>query len=256
MIDERAHISKSAKISKGVTIGPWSYIGDNVEIGENTTIGPHVVIKGPTKIGKDNNIFQFSSIGEISQDKKFEGEKTELIIGDGNTIRENVTINQGTAGGGGVTKIGNSNWVMANVHIAHDCMVGNYTTFANYAALAGHVIVEDYATIGGYSAVHQFCKIGAYSFIAKACYISMDVLPYMMIAGYSPEACGLNSVGLRRHEFSADTIATLKKSYKIIFRKNLTVKQALVELEPLVLDCARVGGFIDALKSSTRGIVR
>jgi UDP-N-acetylglucosamine acyltransferase len=256
VIDERAHIDPSAKIDKDVTIGPWTYIGDNVEIGSGTVIGSHVVIKGNTKIGTDNKIFQFSSIGEISQDKKFKGEDTFLIIGNGNTIRENVTINQGTIGGGGTTKIGDNNWIMANVHIAHDCNIGSNITFANYVGLAGHVTIEDYVTISGYSGVHQFCKIGAYSFIAKASYVTKDILPFLMIAGYEPAACGLNILGLKRNNFSASTIEALRQGYKAIFRKNLTVNQSIEELEKLLPTCSDIQYYIDGLKSSTRGIVR
>lgn len=256
MIDERAHIDPSAKISEDVTIGPWSYIGADVEIGKNTIIGPHVVIKGATKIGEENKIFQFASIGEISQDKKFKGEDTFLEIGNGNTIRENVTINQGTIGGGGVTKIGDNNWIMANVHIAHDCNIGNNITLANYVGLAGHVTIEDYVTISGYAGVHQFCKVGAYSFIAKASYVTKDILPFLMIAGYEPAACGLNVLGLKRNKFSSDSIETLKQGYKIIFRKNLTVSQAIEELEKLLPKCSDLQYYIDGLTTSTRGIVR
>ncbi len=256
MIDERAHIDPSAKIHDGVQIGPWSYIGEDVEIGNNTVIGPHVVIKGTTKIGKDNHIFQFASIGEISQDKKFKGENTFLEIGDGNTIRENVTINQGTAGGNGTTKIGNNNWIMANVHIAHDCIIGNNVTFANYVGLAGHVTIEDYATISGYAAIHQFCVVGAYSFIAKASYVTKDILPFLMIAGYNPVTCGLNILGLKRNNFSQEVIDFLKQGYKIIFRKNLTVNESIEELEKLLPKCSELQYFIDGLKISSRGIIR
>lgn len=256
MIDERAHIAPSAKIAEGVSIGPWTYIGEDVEIGKGTEIASHVVIKGPTKIGENNQIFQFCSIGEISQDKKFKGEDTRVEIGNNNTFREYVTVNQGTKIGGGVTKVGDNNWVMASAHIAHDCIVGNNVTFANYAALAGHVTVEDYAIISGYSAVHQFCTIGAYSFIAKACYITKDVLPFLMISGYSPIASGLNIVGLKRNKFSEETIDFLKKGYKIIFRKNLLVDQAITELEKLVEQCPEVKSYINGLRNSTRGIIR
>lgn len=256
MIDNQAYIAPSAKLSKGVQVGPWSYIGDNVEIGENTIIGPHVVIKGPIKIGKNNKFFQFSSIGETSQDKKNSGDNTIVEIGDNNTIREYVTINQGTVGGGGKTKIGNNNWIMANVHIAHDCIIGNNSVFANYSALAGHVTIGDYVTISGYSAIHQFCYVGSYSFIAKASYITKDVLPFIMVNGYSPEASGLNVVGLRRNGFSNRTIASLKQAYKIIFNNNLIVAEAVSALEELLHNCKEIQYYIDALQRATRGIIR
>lgn len=255
-IDDRAIIHPSAKIANNVEIGPWSYVGANVEIGEGTKLGPHVVINGPTRIGKNNTFYQFASIGEAPQDKKYKGEDTVLLMGDGNTVRENTTINRGTVQGGGVTKIGDNNWIMANVHIAHDCDVGNNTQFANYSALAGHVKIEDYAIVSGFSAIHQFCVVGAYSFIARATYVTKDVLPYVMIAGYDASACGLNTEGLKRRNFSPTTIENLRKAYKIIYRKGLTVQQALVELYELLPECPEIKLFIQALENSQRGIVR
>ncbi len=256
MIDEQTRIDKSAKIGKNVSIGPWTCIGADVEIGDGCEIGSHVVIKGPSKIGPNNRIFQFSSVGEICQDKKFEGEEAWLEVGEGNTIREHCTLNRGSKHGGGVTKIGDYNWIMANVHIAHDCRIGDHNIFGNNAALAGHVTCENYATISGYSAVHQFCNIGAYSFLAGGTYVNKDILPYILIAGFNASACGLNSVGLRRHGFSTSTIEYLRKAYKIIFRKGLTVQQACVELHELIPECPEIKPFIDSLQASERGIVR
>jgi len=256
VISEHAIIHPTAKIGKGVSIGPWSYIGENVVIGEGTTIHSHVVIKGPTKIGRENAIFQFASIGEIPQDKKYTGENSSLEIGDNNTIRENVTINRGTSFGGGITKIGDNNWIMANVHIAHDCIIGNSNIFANYSALAGHVTIENFTNISGYSGVHQFCCVGSYSFISKATCVTKDVVPYVMIAGYNASACGLNTEGLKRHQFSSTTIENLKKGYKIIFRQGLTVQMALVKLHEILPECPELANFIKVLENSTRGIVR
>lgn len=256
MIDHRAEIHPGAKIANNVTIGPWTVVGDQVEIGEGTTIGPHVVLHGPTKIGKNNHIFQFSSIGECPQDKKYQGEDTLLEIGDNNTIREFCTINRGTTQGGGVTRIGNDNWIMAYVHIAHDCIVGNHTIFANNAALAGHVVVDDYVTLAAFSGIHQFCRIGEYSFIAKASYVTKDVLPYVLVSGYNASACGLNTVGLKRHGFSTDIVENLRRAYKIIFRQGLTVQQAIADLHELLVDCSEVRPLIQSLKTATRGIVR
>jgi len=256
VIDERAMIHPTAKLAAGVSIGPGSVIGAGVEIGEGTWIGPHVVIQGPTVIGKNNKIFQFASIGDEPQDITYKGEATRLEIGDNNVIREYCMISRGTVKGGGITRIGNQNYLMAYSHIGHDCVVGNNVTMINYAALSGHVIVHDYAIVGAYAAVHQFCHIGAYAFIARATYITKDVLPYVMIAGHTTAACGLNTVGLRRRGFSPSAIECLRRAYKIIFRKGLTVQQAVAELELMQNDCPEVIPMIDALNQSTRGIVR
>lgn len=256
MIHEQAIIDPSAKIGNNVTIGPWTLIGPNVEIGDDTWVGPHVVINGPTKIGKNNRIFQYASVGEVPQDKKYDEENTSLEIGDGNTIREFCTINRGTVQDNSVTKLGNHNWLMAYVHIAHDCIVGDHNIFANNATLAGHVKVGNYVTLGGFAGVHQFCKVGDYSFLAHSPLVIKDVPPYLMVAGNPAKSHGLNVEGLRRNQFSADTIATLKKAYKIIFRNNLTVEQALDGLKELVKDCQEVQRFIDFLDNTSRGIVR
>lgn len=256
MIDPRACIDPGAHIGENVTIGPWTIIGAEVEIGAGTWIGPHVVIKGPTRIGKDNKIFQFASVGEDCQDKKYRGERTYLDIGDRNIIRECCTIHRGTGQGGEITRIGNDNFFMAYVHIAHDCMIGNQTVFSNNASLAGHVIVEDYAIFSGFSAVHQFCKIGRYSFIGGATMVVKDVLPYILVNGHDAKAIGLNLTGLKRHNFSLETTNYLRRAYKIIFRSHLTVAEALKELALLVQDCAEVQPMIDMLRQSDRGIIR
>ncbi len=256
MIDERAIIHPSAKLAKGVTISPGAVIGANVEIGENTWVGPYAVIEGPTTIGKNNKIFQFASVGDAPQDITYKGEPTRLEIGDNNIIREYCMISRGTTKGGGVTRIGNNNFLMAYAHIGHDCMVGNDIIMINYAALSGHVTVDNYAIIGSYAGIHQFCHVGAYAFIARATYVPKDVLPYVMIAGHSTSACGINTVGLRRRGFSSEAIDALRRAYKIIFRKGLTVQQALAELELMQAEYPEVVPMIDALNQSTRGIVR
>lgn len=257
MIDPRAVISPKAKIGKNVTISPFSIINDDVEIGDNTWIGPHVVIKGPTKIGTGNKIFQFSSVGEDSQDKKYVGEKTFLEMGNDNIIRECCTINRGTSLNS-KTKIGDGNLFMAYVHIAHDCEILNNAIFANNASLAGHVKVEDYAILSGFSMVHQNCVIGAHSFVGAGTGIGKDVLPYIMVSGAGHEASvfGLNSVGLKRRGFSDETLVHLKRAYKIIFRQNLSVAEALEQLDDMVTECPEVGLLITALKNSSRGITR
>lgn len=256
MINEHAMIHPSAKIAKGVTIGPGTIIGPDVEIGEGTWVGPHVVIQGPTVIGKNNKIFQFASVGDEPQDITYQGEPTRLEIGDNNIIREFCMISRGTVKGGGLTRVGDHNFFMAYTHVGHDCMVGNHVIMVNYSALSGHVEINDYANIGAYAAVHQFCKVGAYAFIARATYVSKDVLPYLMIAGHNSSACGINTVGLRRRGFSSEAIDGLRRAYKVIFRKGLTVQEAIVELELLQVDCQEIAPMIEILKQSTRGIVR
>lgn len=256
MISEHAIIDPSARLAKGVSVGPGTIIGADVEIGENTWIGPHVVIEGPTRIGKNNKIFQFASVGDAPQDMTYQGEPTRLEMGDNNTVREYCMISRGTVKGGGLTRIGNNNFFMAYTHIGHDCILGNEIIMVNYSALSGHVTVHDYVNIGAYAAIHQFCHVGAYAFIARATYVSKDVLPYVMIAGHTTSACGINTVGLRRRGFSSAAIDSLRRAYKIVFRKGLTVQEAVAELESLQQDCAEVLPIIDALNQSTRGIVR
>lgn len=256
MIDEHAIIHPSAKLAKGVSIGPGTIIGADVEIGEGTWVGPHVVIQGPTVIGKHNKIYQFASVGDAPQDITYQDEPTRLEIGDNNIIREYCMISRGTVKGGGLTRMGNDNFLMAYTHIGHDCIVGNHIIMVNYAALSGHVTVEDYVNIGAYAAIHQFCHVGMYAFIARATYVTKDVLPYVMIAGHTTSACGINTVGLRRRGFSSEAIDGLRRAYKIIFRKGLTVQQALVDLDALQKDCTEVVPMINALNNATRGIVR
>lgn len=256
MIDSKAIIHPSAKIADNVSIGPWTLIGKDVEIGEGTWIGPHVVINGPCKIGKNNKIFQFSSIGDAPQDLTYAGEDTLLEIGDNNTIREYCMINRGSLKGGGVTRIGNHNFIMGYVHIGHDCHIANHCILVNYAGLAGHVTVNDHAILGAYSAVHQFCNIGHHAFVAKATYVTQDVLPYIIIDGNPPSAHGINAVGLKRRGFSSETIQGLKRAYKVIFRNSLTTKEAIDALNDLQLEFPQVSLFIDALNAAKRGIVR
>ena len=234
MIDETAIIHPSANIHEDVSIGPYSVIGQDVSIESGTVIGSHVVIKGPTSIGQNNKIFHFSSIGEEPQDKKFnQDSNSSLVIGSGNTIREYVSINRGTDAGGGKTVIGNENWIMAYVHIAHDCIIGNNSIFANNATLAGHVIIENFVTLGGFTGVHQFCRVGSYSFSAISSVIVKDVLPYILVSGNTAKPSGLNREGLKRNGFDSNTIKLLKKAYKIIYREGLILSDALEELMKL-----------------------
>jgi len=256
VIDVTAKIDPTARIADGVHIGPFAVIGADVEIGEGTWVGPHVVIDGPTKIGRDNKIYQFASLGADPQDKKFTGEKTWLEIGDRNVIREFCTFNRGTAQDKAVTKIGNDNLFMAYVHLAHDCIVGNGTIFANNASLAGHVIVEDFAILGGFSGVFQACRVGANSFASMGAMIDKDVPPFVKVSGYYAKPCGLNTIGMKRRGFAEETMLELRRAYKVIYRQGLTVKQALESLEEKVGQCQEIQMLIDFIQGSSRGIVR
>ncbi len=254
VIHPTAIIDKTARIANNVEIGPWTLIGPDVEIGEGTWIGPHVVIKNQTRIGKENKIFQFASLGEDPQDKKFQGEKTCLEIGDRNVIREFCTFNRGTAQDKSVTRIGNDNLFMAYVHIAHDCIVGNHTIFANNASLAGHVTVEDFVVMSGFSGASQSCRVGAHSFASMGSMIDKDVPPFVKVSGYYAKPFGLNVVGMRRRGFSAETMLALRRAYKIIYRRGLTIKQALEQLNEMLLTCPDVQLFIDFINLSERGL--
>lgn len=253
MIHNTAIIDPSAKLGTNVHVGPYSIIGADVEIGDNTWIGPHVVIQGPTRIGCDNKIYQFASIGEASQDKKFIGEKTWLVIGDRNIIREFTTFNRGT-NEKMITQVGNDNLFMAYVHIAHDCIVGNHTVFANNASLAGHVIVEDYVILSGFVGVAQFCRIGAHAFAAGNSIIIKDVPPYLKVAGNYAKPYGLNTVGLKRKGFADAAMTELRRAYKVIYRKGLTLVNAIDELKAMSTpEIERLAQFIEA---SEVGIIR
>ena len=254
MIDKTAIIDPSAKIAASVHIGPYSVIGPEVEIGEGTWIGPHVVIQGPTRIGCDNKIFQFSSVGEKPQDLKFQGERTYLDIGDRNIIREFCTLHRGTVQDKSYTRVGNDNLFMAYVHVAHDCIIGNHNIFANNASLAGHAIIEDYVTLGGFSGVFQFCRVGKHSFVATNSVVIKDVPPYVKVSGYYAKPYGLNTVGLQRRGFTEEIITQLRRAYKIIYRNGLTVAKALEELQRM--ECPEVRPLVQFIESSNAGIVR
>ncbi len=257
MIHSTVVIDPDARIGENVSIGPYSVIGQGVTIEDNTWIGSHVVIKGPTRIGKSNRIFQFCSIGDDPQDKKFDNDNNSTLeIGDFNVIREYCSINRGTEHGGGKTAIGNSNWIMAYVHIAHDCIIGSNIIFANNTTLAGHVAVDDYAIFGGFTGIHQFCQIGKHCFTAISSVVVKDVPPYLMIAGNTAKPSGLNREGLKRHGFSSETINLLRKAYKIVYREGLTVKAALENLQELAEQSEEVRYFAEFIEQSKRGIVR
>jgi UDP-N-acetylglucosamine acyltransferase len=254
VIHATAIIDPTAKIGPDVEIGPYTVIGPRVEIGEGTWIGPHVVINGPTRIGRHNRIFQFSSIGEITQDLKYKGEETFLEIGDHNTIREFCTVNRGSVQDKSITKIGNHNLLMAYVHIAHDCVIGNHVVFSNNASLAGHVHIDDYVVLGGFSGVFQFCRVGAHGFISTNSVVIKDVPPFVKVSGYYAKPFGLNSVGLQRRGFTSEAITALKRAYKTVYRNGLTVANALEELKAVATP--EVKAFAQFIENSAAGIVR
>jgi UDP-N-acetylglucosamine acyltransferase len=256
MIHPTAIVDPGARIGTNVEIGPYSIIGPHVEIGDNTIIGPHVVIKGHTRIGRDNHIFQFCSLGEVPQDKKYAGEPTRLEIGDRNTIREFCTFNLGTVQDQGVTSIGDDNWLMAYVHIAHDCRVGNKTIFANGASLAGHVIVDDWVIFGGFTGIHQFCRIGAHVITAASSLVLQDVPPYLMVAGNTAQPYGIHVEGLKRRGFTSEAITELKRAYRTLYKSGLLLEEAKVKLAEQAKTQADVQPMVDFLELSKRGIIR
>jgi UDP-N-acetylglucosamine acyltransferase len=257
MIHPTALIDPSAVIGANVSIGAYSVIGAEVEIGDGTQIGPHVVIEGPTKIGRDNRITQFASLGGTPQDKKFAGEHTELVIGDRNLIREFATINRGTGDGGGITRIGNDNWLLAYVHVAHDCKIGNHVVFSNYAALAGHVEVGDWTILSGYSGVHQFCKVGAHAFIGMGCLVGSDVPPFVMMANEQHgRPRGINSEGLKRRGFDATRISAIKRAYRTLYMAGLSLPDAREQLITQAQASDDVRAMLEFLETSERTLAR
>lgn len=256
MIHSTAVVDPGARVAPDVEVGPYAVIGPNVEVGQGCRIGPHAVITGHTRIGRDNRIFQFASVGDAPQDKKYGGEPTRLEIGDGNIIREFCTLNTGTVQGGGLTRIGDDNLFMAYAHVAHDCVVGNHTVFANCATLGGHVRIDDWVILGGFTAVHQFCHIGAHVMTGGGSMIIKDVPPYMKVAGSFAEAHGINAAGLKRRGFSADALAGIKRAYKTVYRSGLTLEEAKRTLEEQVVQCPEVAPFLEFFADASRGIIR
>lgn len=256
MIDSRAIIDPGAKLADDVKVGPWSVIGPGVEIGAGTEISSHVVIKANTRIGSNNRIYQFASIGEDPADKKFEGEQTWLEIGSNNIIREGCTLHRGTGFGGGYTRIGDDNLLMPYVHVAHDCIVGNHTIFANNVGISGHVEVGDWALLGGYAGVNQFLKIGAHAMIGGMTHISNDVPAYLIVSGTPPEARSINSIGLERRGFDKESILAIRRAFKIVYKKGLTLQEALAQLEAPARENEHIRLFVDSILCSTKGIQR
>jgi len=256
VIHPSAIIDPSAVIADDVKIGPFTVIGPKVEIGAGCEIMSHVVINGPTRIGKNNRIFQFASIGEEPQDKKFHGEDTWLEIGDNNLIRESVTINRGTVGGGGVTRIGSNNWIMAYVHIAHDCIIGNDNIFANNASLAGHVVIDDYVILGGFTLVSQFNYLGSHSFSAMGSVISRNIPPYVLVSGHMAKPVGVNVEGLRRRQFSDSQIRNIRQAYKYLYRSGLRMEEAEQKLQTIEQEDKELAILFSFLDKQEGGIIR
>ena len=256
MIHASAVVHPEARLGAGVSIGAYSIVGEHVEIGDHTVIGPHVVIAGHTQIGSDNRIFQFCSIGEQPQDKKYAGEPTRLEIGDRNTIREFCTFNCGTAQDAGVTRLGNDNWIMAYVHLAHDCQVGNQTIFANNAQLAGHVHVGDWAILGGFTVVHQFVRIGAHSITAMGTILLQDLPPFVMAAGNPAEPRSINAEGLKRRGFSGNAVAAVKRAYKSLYKSGMKLDEARTSIEAESVAVPELAMLASFLAAPGRGIIR
>jgi UDP-N-acetylglucosamine acyltransferase len=256
LIDPRAVVSGEARLAADVSVGPFAVIGPGVEIGPRTIIGPHAVINGPTVLGADNHVFQFASIGDAPQDKKYRGEPTRLVIGDRNVFRECCTVNRGTTHDKGVTRLGNDNLLMACSHVAHDCSVGNNTVFANGAVLGGHAEVGDWVILGGLSAVHQFGKVGAHAFLAGGAMARQDVPPYVMVSGDPATPNSVNAEGLKRRGFSEDQIRAIRDAYRVLYRSDLRLADALERLEPIAAQRPEIRAFVDFIQGSTRSIVR
>jgi UDP-N-acetylglucosamine acyltransferase len=256
VIDPRAIVSPDAQLARDVEVGPFAVIGPGVVVGPGTWIGPHAVVNGPTTLGRDCKVFQFASIGDAPQDKKYRGEPTRLEVGDRNTFREFCTINRGTVGGHGVTRIGDDNLFMAYSHVAHDCVVGSKCVMSNCTALAGHVELGDWVILSGYAAVHQFCKVGAHAFLANNAAVTRDVPPYLMVAGSPAEPKGINSEGLKRRGFGPEQIAHLKNAYRVLYRSGLKLTEATEQLTELAKTQPEVALLVEFLGTVTRSIVR
>jgi UDP-N-acetylglucosamine acyltransferase len=256
VIDPRAVIDPTAKLGADVEVGPFAVIGANVTIGARTRIGPHVVIRGTTTIGSDCHIFQFSSLGDAPQDKKYLGEPTRLEIGDRNQIREFTTMHRGTVQGHGVTRVGSDNLFMAYTHVAHDCVVGDKVVLANFATLGGHVELGDWVIMGGFSGIHQFCKIGAHCFLANNAAVTRDVPPYLMVAGQPAEPHSINAEGLKRRGFTPEQILNIRRAYKVLYRSDLKLEDAAKKLADMARTAPEVQPFVDFIPTITRSLIR
>jgi len=256
VIDPRAVVAPTAKIAAGVEIGAYSIIGPDVEIGPGCVIGPHVVVTGHTVLGANNRVFQFASIGDAPQDKKYAGESTRVVIGSGNTLREYVTVNRGTAKDKGVTTVGDDNLFMASSHVAHDCTIGSHCVFANLATLAGHVEIDDWVILAGFTGVHQFCKIGAHAFIGNNSAVTRDVPPYVMAIGYPAEPRSVNAKGISRRGFSSGQMRNIKDAYKTLYRSELPLEQAIEKITEAAKSQPELQVFVDFFSRSNRSLIR
>lgn len=255
-IHETAIVHPGAKLGREVVVGPYAIIGENVELGDRCVVGPHVVIEGWTQIGADNKFYHGASIGSDPQDLKFRGEKSHLVIGDGNIFRENVTVSRGTEGGGGETRIGNHNLFMAYSHVAHDCQVGSHVVLVNCTALGGHVVVEDRVVVGGLSGIHQFSKVGKMAMVGACTKVVKDVPPFVIVDGNSAKVAGINAVGLRRNNIPPEVRDEIKKAYRLLYRSNLTIAQAIQQMEQQLQGSVEIDHFIRFLRNAERGICR
>lgn len=256
MIHPTAQIDPTAVLGEGVSVGAFSVIGSGVVIGDGTWVGPHVVIDAGTRIGRDNRFYQFASVGADPQDKKFHGETTWLEIGDRNHIREFVTINRGTGEGGGTTRLGNDNWILAYSHIAHDCTIGNHVVFSNNATLAGHVTIGDHVILSGFAGVHQFCRIGAHAFVGMGCLVNGDVPPFVMMADDYGRPRGINAEGLKRRGFTADRISRIKRAYRTLYVAGTPLAEARTQLAEQARDSEDVAALLAFIDASERGLAR
>jgi UDP-N-acetylglucosamine acyltransferase len=255
-IDPRAVVAAGAKLAPGVEVGAYAIIGPDVEVGEGTVIGPHAVVTGWTRLGARNKVFQFASIGDAPQDKKYAGEATRVEIGDGNVFREYVTVNRGTAKDKALTRIGDDNLFMASSHVAHDCVVGSHCVFANLATLAGHVEIGDHVILAGFTGVHQFCKIGSHAFIANNTAVTRDVPPYIMAVGHPAEPHSVNATGLSRRGFSAEQVRNIKEAYRTLYRSDLPLEEAVQRLREAAATQPEIVPFVEFIGRSTRSLVR
>lgn len=256
MIHPTAIIDQDADLDPEVEVGPFAVIGAGVRIGRGCSIGPHAIIKGPTRIGADNQIFQFAVVGESPQDKKYAGESTELVVGDRNVIREFATLHRGTIQDQGITRVGDDNLLMAYTHVAHDCQIGNHVILANAASLGGHIRIDDWAILGGFSIVHQFCHIGAHCFTAMGSVITRDVPPFVIVSGHPAHPRGVNVEGLRRRQFEPKRIQRIRQAYRVLYRSGLRIDQALEQLRPWVSDSVDMRELVEFLGQRERGLLR
>jgi len=255
-IDPRAVVAPTAKLGEGVEVGPFAIIGPDVEIGAGTIVGPHAIVTGWTKLGSHNRIFQFASIGDAPQDKKYAGEPTRVEIGDRNVFREYVTVNRGTTHDKGITRVGSDNLFMASSHIAHDCIVGSHCVFANLATLGGHVEVDDHVILAGFTGVHQFCKIGAHAFIANNTAVTRDVPPYVMAVGHPAEPHSINATGLLRRGFSPEQVRNIKNAFRTLYREGLPLETAIGRLREAAATQPELVPFVEFVARSTRSLIR